>query len=209
MPSPTLIRQQSNILSGPLWFGDGFDLSLVKRSTGDYELVVFMKLQFFFENQGNQRWTATEKTQFVNNWEKAIKGAWGGRVLKNLSGGKKVFVGFDFKTQIGGWMFDHWEITVTKIKPGTFSTSYVTPAWGNVTLDSEDLNPVNKGAASPQRGAVHEFGHMLGLADEYKKSSPHSGDTMSVMHSAETIRPRHNSTIMKWLNSTLALKNIK
>ncbi len=57
------------------------------------------------------------------------------------------------------------------ITAGSFRASYVAYKKGQVTLDSEDLVPVNKGAKTPQRGAVHEFGHMLGLDDEYIKGS--------------------------------------
>ena len=105
-------------------------------------------------------------------------------------------------------MFDHWEITVKKIKAGGFSTSYVVPSKGSVTLDSEDLTPVTKAIGFKQRGAVHEFGHMLGLLDEYKKS-PHISDKASVMHSSEVIRARHDSTIIKWMNHALAVNKIK
>lgn len=168
-----------------------------------------MKLQFFFENTSSYIWNGAQKSLFMKNWQTQITKAWGGRVIRMLSAGKKVLLKFDFQIQEAGWMFDHWEITVNKIKPGSFSTSYVVPQWGNVVLDSEDLTGVNKGGSLPQRGAVHEFGHMLGLLDEYKTSSPHAADVNSVMHSAEVIRPRHNSTISQWLNSTLARRNIK
>jgi len=50
---------------------------------------------------------------------------------------------------------------------------------------------------------------MLGFLDEYKKSSPHALDTDNVMHSAEFIRPRHNSTILKWMNAALTANKIK
>lgn len=106
-------------------------------------------------------------------------------------------------------MFDHWEITVTKIKSGSFRTSYVAIKSGQVILDSEDLTPVSKGAKTPQRGAVHEFGHMLGLDDEYLKGSKHVHDKPSIMHSSEVIRPRHNSTIIKWLNNAITIKKLK
>lgn len=126
-----------------------------------------------------------------------------------LSGGQKVTLDFDFKIQEAGWMFDHWEITVTKIKPGTFRQSYVMPSMNNVRLDSEDLTPVTKAAGYTQRGAVHEFGHMLGLDDVYTAKSKHHGDTPSIMHSSEFVRPRHNSQISVWLQHILTVNKIK
>lgn len=44
------------------------------------------------------------------------------------------------------------------------------PSNGKVQLDSEDLTTVSKAKGFKQKGgAVHEFGHMLGLLDEYNK----------------------------------------
>ncbi len=37
----------------------------------------------------------------------------------------------------------------------------------SVALDSEDLSPISKGGSEGQYGADHEFGHMVGLDDEY------------------------------------------
>lgn len=208
MPTATLINQESDITAGALKVNDAYDLKFRKRSTGDYEVIVFMKLQFFFVGSGAHIWTAFEKTQYMKNWEKEIKKAWGGRILKILSTTKKIYIDFEFKIQEAGWMMDHWEITVEKIKPGGFSTSYVVPFAGSVKLDSEDLTSVSKAVGYKQRGAVHEFGHMLGLLDEYKKSI-HVGDTGSVMHSSEIIRARHNATIVKWMNNILTVNKIR
>ncbi|ARU54600.1 hypothetical protein OLMES_0497 [Oleiphilus messinensis] len=209
MPIGRLIHQESDITAGELKVNDAYDIKLRHLPSGDYELIIHMKLQFFFKDAGTLKWASAEKALFLKNWKNEINNAWGGRTIKLLSRGKKVLLNFEFTIQEGGWMFDHWEITVNKIKKGTFATSYVVPKMGNVVLDSEDFTPVNKGGRSPQRGVIHEFGHMLGLLDEYKKTNPHSTDTSSVMHSAELVRPRHDSTIMKWLNNTLALKKIK
>lgn len=145
----------------------------------------------------------------MKNWESEIQKAWGDRTLITLSKVNKVTLNFEFQIQEGGWMFDHWEITVIKIKPGSFRTSYVVPSAGNVMLDSEDLTPVSKAAGYTQRGAVHEFGHMLGLEDEYRASSPHSADIPSVMHSSETLRLRHDSQIRLLLQHILAANKIK
>lgn len=204
---PALLAEEDDVTAGSLRVNDAYDLKLKRLSTGDYELLCFMKLQFFFENSSDAAWTDTEKSKFMKDWEIAVKTAWSGHVIKTLPvSKKKVFLRFDFSIQEGGWMFDHWEITVTKIKAGSFRTSYVQPGLGNVTLDSEDLVPVTKapGSGCKQRGAVHEFGHMLGIDDEYLKSSPHVGDTQSIMHSCEVVSMRHNDGFVKWLDEQIA-----
>lgn len=205
----TLIAHESDITSGELNINDAYDLYLARLRTGSYRLVVFMKLQFFFEDSSKYKWSTGDKAAFVNKWKIAVKSKWANRVIKNLSGGKKVDIDFRFQTQIDGWMLDHWEITVKKIKPGGFSQSYVVPSWGNVSLDSEDLTLVRKGHGQRQRGVVHEFGHMLGIDDEYIKSSPHKTDYRSVMNRGELILNRHNTPYMKWLEKKLKDNGIK
>lgn len=129
---------------------------------------------------------------------------WCNRVIKVSPSGKKVHLHLDFDTQIGGWMLDHWEITVIKIPKGDFMRSSVNPLLGNVSLHSEDLTNVPKGRAGQlQAGAAHEFGHMLGLANDYKTGSKHAKDYASIMHSGSSTRPRHDSTMIKWLDNTL------
>ncbi len=136
--------------------------------SGKFELVLFMKLQFFFEAGSGGKWTDQEPKKFMKDWEIVVKNYWSGRKIHQTKKGKDVSLRLDFRIQEGGWMFDHWEITVVKIASGTFRTSYVNPKMGNVMLDSEDLSLTPKGHGQSQRGAVHEFGHMIGLLDDYK-----------------------------------------
>ena len=209
MASGTLIAQETDITAGPLKVNDAYDLKLYKNSNVEYELIIFMKLQFFFEDNGVHKWTNAQRSAFMRDWETEIKKAWGNKTIKVLPSGAKFKLNFEFQSQEGGWMFDHWEITIKKIKPGDFSVSYVEPFMGNVTLDSEDLTAVTKKLGYKQRGAIHEFGHMLGLVDEYKSTSPHSADYDSVMNTAELIRPRHHLTYMKWLEEKIKELKIK
>lgn len=205
----TLIAHESNYTTGALKINDAYDLYLVKPASGGYRLIIFMKLQFFFQDSGKYKWSTVDKTKFVNDWRTAVKTKWGNRALKTLPSGKQIWLNFRFETQIDGWMYDHWEITVKKIKPGGFSQSYVTPGKGEVMLDSEDLTFVNKGHSQKQRGVTHEFGHMLGIDDEYTKSSPHKTDYRSIMNRGETVLNRHDAVYMKWLNKIIKDKGIK
>lgn len=202
-----VLAEESDVTAGALRVNDAYDLKLSRLPTGGYELLCFMKLQFFFVKGSSGDWTKQEKAKYMTDWETAVKQAWGGRVLKTLPTSKKqVVLRFGFSMQEGGWMFDHWEITVSKITAGSFATSYVQAGLGNVTLDSEDLTPVSKGDASgcTQRGAVHEFGHMLGLDDEYDKPLAAGASSQSIMHSCEVVNQTHTAPFIKWLDKQIA-----
>lgn len=188
-----------------LW--EKYDLYLVRTPADDYRLVVYMKVQFFFED--DDAWTKAAKRQFVTRWEQAVQSRWGNRTVKHLKNGKRVSLEFQLDTQIEGWMWDHWEISVTRIPKGAFRTSSVNWLTKNVTLDSEDLVLTPKGRGHRQRGAVHEFGHMLGLDDEYLPGGPHVKDYRSVMNRGEQVLGRHDTGFLKWLDEQLEKEGVE
>ena len=177
---------------------NAFDLALYQLLDGHYELVVFMKLQFFFKDNRPHSWETHEEDHFIDQWQQSIHDVWGNKVIHTLPSGFMVNLVFDFHIQKGGWMFDHWEITVTKIAPEEFRVSFTEPDRNNVHLDSEDFTYIGR-----QRGAIHEFGHMIGLPDEYQRSR-HVVDLKSIMHSGEELRDRHYALFVDWIERTLA-----
>jgi len=68
---------------------------------------------------------------------------------------------------------------------------------------------VPKGGGQMQRGAVHEFGHMLGLDDEYPAASPYTADKPAVMNSGEQVRPRYDDTLLPWTERKLNAPGVK
>ena len=161
-PGETVLASESDVRGGTIGFfgvNDAYDIYLLKATSGDYKLVIFMKLQFFFDDGEGGSWTPIEKTKFINDWERTVKSRWSGRTVKRLGSGKTVTLELRFQTQVEGFMMDHWEITVERVKK--FAVSSVNPIWGNVSLDSLDLKLTPKSGGHSQRGAVHEFGHML------------------------------------------------
>lgn len=102
---------------------------------------------------------------------------------------------------------EHYAVTVHKIPVGGFKVSSVTPPTvvggvphGVAEFDSEDLKYVNKPGNARQRAAVHEFGHMLGLGDEYPTAAnPNAVVAHSALVRAEfghRQRRRHGRRIM-------------
>lgn len=193
-----LVAEQKSARIHSMDIDNAFDLALYQLPDGHYELVVFMKLQFFFKHNHPHSWENHEEDQFIVEWQQAIHDVWGNKIIHTLPKGSTVMLIFDFHIQKGGWMYDHWEITVTKIGTGEFKVSFVEPDWNNVHLDSEDFSYVGR-----QRGAIHEFGHMIGLPDEYH-SSRHIIDPKSIMHSGEEIRDRHHGLFTDWIEHSLS-----
>jgi hypothetical protein len=194
-----VLAREGNITAGVFEVNDAFDLTLYQMPDGHFEVVVFMKLQFFFKSGPGGHWTDAEQQTYVGGWRDAVLRAWSGRNIHRTGCGRNVSMRLDFEIQCGGWMRDHWEISVIKIPAGDFRHSYVNVHSGNVALDSEDLTPANKGDPQLQRGVVHEFGHMLGLEDEYEGDSSHQHDRASVMNFGESIRERHHEPVRSWV----------
>jgi hypothetical protein len=181
-----------------------FDARLIKRKAGRWDLEIFMKLQFFFYDgeekdfakASDAAWTQKEREAFMTGWHKVVRNFWTTQNAGALSDKKTIGICFNFEIQEAGWMWDNFEIDVTKAPPGKFLQSYVLQAVfdGDVKLDSNDLVP----KASGQLAAVHEFGHMFGLPDEYTKSSTHKSDSGSIMHGGTTVRLRHFKDLISW-----------
>ncbi len=106
-------------------------------------------------------------------------------------------------------IFEHWEVCAVNIGTGTGAgsvTSAVSRRSGEGYVDSRDVE--EKWGESTQRGVVHEFGHMLGLPDEYVGAvAAHWGrDTRrrrppgSIMHDGTAIRPRHYTPFADWIS---------
>lgn len=202
------IDHETDITAGELDVNDAYDLYLIARGkpVREYKLVCFMNLQFFFQDK-NGKWTDLQKQRFVNDWVAGVKSAWNRKLLRMLSNGVQVVLEFEFKTQVEGiWVFDHWEISVQKTN--SFEQSYVTPSRGSSQLDSMDLVLTQK-PNGRQRGVVHEFGHMIGLEDEYKPRTRWQHDSASVMNNGEIVRNRHIAHFVSWVNHKLRKHNIK
>lgn len=214
----TVIEHEASITGGVLKINDAFDLSLVQLQQSGYELRLFMKLQFFFKDNGVNRWKESEKKKFITDWELRVRKIWDGHVLKILSGNRLIRLKLDFQTQIDGIMFDHWEITVKRVPAGTVFRSYVRPGMKDVMLTENDngvtIRKVRKMGGFKQITSAHEFGHMIGLDDEYGPlfggdPGKHNNDFNSVMNIGSKVRQRHTSQLQQWLESALKKHNIQ
>jgi len=180
---------------------------------------------------GASAWTSKGKKKFHTEIEKIIHKAWCGKFILEVTGtsdfakyvkGKKFTVYFDVDPKSSG---AHWAVTAVKVPKGQFNGSVVNWSQQKMTLDTEDMNEVDKGGGPgvKQSGAGHEFGHALGNSkhagasghgDEYKDTSAYKAHKKSIMHSGMTLKKRHADYLVTELNkmipdTTFAVKSVK
>jgi hypothetical protein len=162
-------------------------------------------------------WTRDERRRFHNTLDRQIWGAWSNRVTLSVSGTTSfcrqfsstgVPINFDIQWVVG---VGHWDVTVRKMPPGSNRTTYrsnVDFANRRIQLDTMDLIP--SGAANDAGGSTadflsgpHEFGHSIGVDDEYNAGSPRLADTKSIMNVGRELRPRHLQMMVTTLNTMM------
>ena len=223
-----LIAEETDVTSNHV--NDAFDAKLERNSDCTCILTVSMDLDFFFK--GGKYWTNDVKMRFVNDWKRVVKDRWEKKyTIKPLSGSKpacsNVEVVFDFKTSMKNTWTDHWEIYAYdgKFEDHPSWLGYVDPNSGETHLafgandnhlmwaweDAIDKNGntyVEGSMSYDHWTSAHEFGHMLGLPDEYPGQAPagssYTKDFVSIMNYGGHVRERHYKPFVDWINKSLS-----
>lgn len=179
--------------------------------------------KYKYQTKGNvTKWTSKEKKDFHKETEKIIRKAWGGKFVLQVAG-ESDFAAY-FKDQTFTVFFDvdprkvgkHWTCFAIKLPKGGSNVSKVN--WGKqeITLDTEDLQPADKGAGDGVKMdvAAHEFGHAIGQPDEYKESNAFHTHKKSIMNLGNQVKKRHAKHLIDELNkmipkTTFSVKSIK
>lgn len=197
-----------------------YDLTLYPEvgSTDRAVLVVYTTVQFIFVDGKSTSgtaltWTEGEKKPYVQKFVDTIFDVWDNRHrITDTSGNaqwKDIGVVFEVDYWTGGWVAsEHWELQVKKVDQR--NTSYIQPTLNTGEMDNLDVDMTIKvpatatTAAISQRPAAHEFGHCLGLNDEYVSPggghNPHwTTDRESILAMGEKVRERHYAPLADWL----------
>lgn len=178
---------------------------------------------YVYKTKGKvSKWTPKEQKDFHKETEKIIRKSWGGKFVLEVSGksefaklfkGKTFTVFFDVDPRKKG---KHWTVFAYKIPKGGSNISQVSWSKQEITLDTEDLAPEDKGAGGGVKMdvAAHEFGHSIGQPDEYKKSSAFSAHKKSIMNRGNEVKKRHAKHLVDELNkmipdTTFSVKSVK
>jgi hypothetical protein len=205
---------------------DTYDLALYEEmGSGGARAVLEVTMIIRFDFRGT--WTAAAKTKFMTDASTEIEKAWSEKhqiVTANPTPPAKV-AGVIFDVQTNEWdgpstAHSHWTVKVhdsstafrTEPGGGGLATN------GQAVWDNTAFKPVltytakNFKLTTMHRPGIHEFGHMLGLRDEYSynPSDPwddpnlHAafwfGDWGSIMNCGETIMPRHYTILADWIS---------
>jgi hypothetical protein len=214
-----------------------YDLALYEElgSNGTKAVLEVTTILIFNFMDGSSAWTKQEKVDFMADVSKEIAKAWGEkfeiRTTNPTPPAKVAGVIFNIVTKDGGalgfkWGHGHWNVTCRKVDAPRPSDT--TPGGGGccsngtARWDSRDLTletPYGANTSIKQRGAVHEYGHMLGYRDEYPNpsgvkgdplfSTAHPSDEKSIMFWGEEVRPRHYVFLADWISLKWIAKDSK
>lgn len=161
---------------------------------------------------GQPLWRQREKAHFHRRADLMVWDVWSNRATFRVTGtsdfarrfsGAQIPVNFDIQ-----WVLErpHWTVRVKKVPPGTM-THDTKVEWPQrlIHLCTEDFETTRHSGGI----IAHEFGHsmgntgVLGRGDEYRTTSPHHGDTASVINVGRSLRARHFRTLIEDLNQMI------
>ncbi|WP_367867096.1 hypothetical protein [Pedobacter sp. WC2423] len=188
-----------------------FDMLFVQNSSGNYVLIIYMRIRIIYSDSA-EPWKFIDKDLFEKDFKEKINRKWGlygNETLYRLNSKKIISLDFrfSFSRQESYFQNNHWTLSVKKFNKGIWNQSSITSSLRTGKLDSNDFDFVKKKKNKQQRGAVHEFGHMLGLDDEYKPGA-FVNDFDSIMNVGEVVRLRHRSVFIQWMQKVLREKKI-
>lgn len=197
--SSSIIAEQRNVSQG---YNGFYDIRLRRQGESAMRIEVDHSIFFNFIPNGADPgvdWSQAERDSFEQEWREQIPGLWD-QTDHVVYRGFNLSLAFscDIRVQAAG---SQWQANVMKLKSRqAFRTSAILrngyPDDYDCRFDSND--DLEKPGGRGQTAMIHEFGHMIGLPDEYKTDSPHYADKGSVMNLGAEVRERHLAHFVRW-----------
>lgn len=197
MATNPVIAERRNATHGVNGF---YDIRLLRA--GGNALTIEVSHSIFFNFRPNETnpqitWSTPERAAFIRQFQTQITATWDQANHITIKG-HPVSIRFvsDIRNSATG---SDWRIRVFKLKSSSSSRQSSVGRGGvsDADLDSNDGRRKILGNQNTQTGIIHEFGHMIGLPDEYR-SGPNVNDRPSVMNHGSTVRNRHLAHLVNW-----------
>ncbi len=182
-------------------------------------LVVHIVVSFVFENTRFGDWLPGQSEAFIHQYRRIIHRVWSDKYPLTTDSRfismdtVQVSVHLETIDVTGQEERDesttHWTLWVRKV--ANWAGSWTRGSSRHGLSDSGDVQANRFQPGTPnqtqQRAVAHEFGHMLGLRDEYSNSTGgvldnphHLRDFNSVMNTGEAVAERHYAPFAEWVS---------
>jgi hypothetical protein len=208
---------------------DCYDLELFENHVDATKLVLIVTVIISLDFQDdNGNWTKDEKEKFILGVKNDCSAAWtnkyaigraAGPVITEASEAQRPLVGNLARVVISVepnddmHIMEHklWRIDVFKAKAPKKGVYVERAIYTDGQWEKDGLQKaIPFGGTAPRETVVHEFGHLLGLADEYPLSDKgikfYLNDTKSLMHLGDEVKPRHYVFFADWISRSLSRK---
>ena len=226
----------------PLTADENFDIAdtfLYELGDGNYLLKAYVSEAFkFVDDTGSDVWSSKTKMAFVESYEAGVESVWDGKIVGTHNGHNIIFdadvkSSFGTSHRLGGWLT---EVVATSNTTSSRAThryksdlSHVDQRMGRQVLYvKKDASPYYARTSGKFNVFAHEFGHILGLPDEYHFNriseyrpfgergsafvkavrgdfgSIMNGDGVTSVSNGGNVRSRHVDLLRDWSVSVIA-----
>jgi hypothetical protein len=211
---------------------DCYDLELFENHVDATKLVLLVTVIISFDFQDdNGNWTKDEKEKFMLGVKNDCSAAWTNKYAIERAGGAvrgpvitedgevrplvgnlaRVVISVEPNDDMHIVEHKHWRIYVYKGKAPKKGVYVERGIYSDGQWEKDGLQKaIPPRGTAPRETVVHEFGHLLGLADEYPWSDKgiqfYPNDTKSLMHVGDEIKPRHYVFFADWISRSLSRK---
>ena len=217
---------------------DAYDLRLYREPNDDYTLELHMDVEFaFISDSASAEPSEREKMAFINEFIRDVERVWDGHSIPNEDG-EQIRLDIRLDGRIRDQPLSELQENLRERNPFRGSNfivevhadkdmsdhtaenwlNYVTKVEGMVSLTGDATEPLTRRGEldgrtviTRQNVAAHEFGHMIGLEDEYASEMnprfghdhPSADEHHSIMNNGNFVEDRHLRILEDWVDDNL------